>query len=72
LRIASHPAFEIATGQFFFLPRAVIDEPGLSTPDCSRILKIARTIANLEGAEDIAAHHISEAIQNRSLDRTLL
>jgi magnesium chelatase family protein len=53
------------------LERAM-DKLGLSARAHSRILKIARTIADIEGSLDIKADHVAESIQYRSLDRRLL
>jgi magnesium chelatase family protein len=49
-----------------------VDKFGLSARAHSRILKIARTIADLEGNPDIGAPHVAEAIQYRTLDRRIL
>jgi len=51
------------------LVKRVYDVMGLSARGYHKILKLARTIADLDGARDIAAAHISEAIQYRALDR---
>lgn len=51
------------------LLKKAMDKMGLSARSYSRILKVARTIADMEESDSILTQHLAEAIQFRSLDR---
>jgi predicted ATPase with chaperone activity len=51
------------------LLKQAMTELGLSARAHDKVLRIARTIADIEGIENIESHHIAEAVQYRRLDR---
>ncbi|MEN6616193.1 MAG: YifB family Mg chelatase-like AAA ATPase [Syntrophorhabdus sp.] len=59
-------------GEEHHLLETAVNKLSLSPRAYHRILKVARTIADLEGLESIASNHIAEAIRYRALDKRLI
>ena len=51
--------------------KGAMEQMGLSARAHDKVLRVARTLADLEGAESILSHHVGEAVGYRSLDRSV-
>jgi magnesium chelatase family protein len=51
---------------------SVLEKLGLSVRAWQRILKVARTLADLAGETDITRHHLQEAVSYRTIDRLMI
>jgi len=54
------------------LLQAAVERLGLTARGFDRVLRVARTCADLAAVEQVAAEHIAEAIQHRALEREVL
>ncbi len=52
------------------LLETAVDKLGLSARGYGKVLKVARTIADLDGSDAISSHHLAEALQYRDLDQS--
>jgi len=70
LPVGELPRVAALTGEGRAILRGAVSRLGLSARAYHRVLRIARTIADLAGAEVLEPAHVAEAVQYRSLDRT--